>query len=419
MGKPVLIGAARAHRSGSVRYLKNGTACIKIPDISEIRIPRARQFDLTEATIFGLNERLTSTAASPIVGARGRMQKTLRDVFNAEWQRYARALERAEDAGSFNYGIYALYRGEQTLVRYASPKWHRIVAIASSSTLLTDPRRELSWQEVQSCFAKTTIAVAGGSVGGNVLHCAVMDMRPAAVKIADKSVYKMENINRVRLRYDELVSSNEHRSSLAETLLRNKAEVLATQLYAIDPFLRAYVYAEGITHETLGPFLDGTGREPAVDIIVEEVDDPRTKILLREAARERRLPLIMVSDFGSAVQLDVSRYDLNPSAPLAYGTEDALLRTRTDALYERVGDRDAFFDFVDALAGTDYRTGELAAILRGSCEIPTSTIIPQLGSTAAMAGAIAAETIARVRLGHRYPSRVVMNKHTCAVKRYE
>lgn len=413
MYRPYLIQTIIAHRKKIVIYRKNGTAELrKGGDV--IIIPRENQFDLTQATIFGLNERLTSSATSPVIGK----GKTLRDEFNVEWNRYTKALEKA-NSNTFDYGTYAYYAERNHLVRYCSPYWHRVVAIASSGKLIADPNNKYSWKQIRDIFEHTTIAVAGGSVGNNIMHLAVMDLRPRHVKIADKSLYKMENINRVRLNYWDIVESNKKRFSLTDSLLRNKAEVMASQLYAIDPYLNVYVYNEGVHEKNINRFLGKSGTEPKVDILIEEVDDPNTKLLLRDEARKRKIPLIMGSDMGSCVQIDILRYDKNPHLSLTYGVEDKKLRESTKAFYDNPTSHDIFFKFVDDLIGTDYRQDELKNIIQKKTEIPTSTIIPQLGSTAAVTGGIVAEAIARLRLGYDYPSRVIINKRTFAIKSYE
>ncbi len=99
------------------------------------------------------------------------------------------------------------------------------------------------------------MAVAGCSVGSSVIHSVIMDLRPKNIKIADKSVYKMENINRVRLSYYEMVRSQSQRSSAVDMSLKNKAKVVADQLYSIDPFLNVFVYDEGINAENIKEFL--------------------------------------------------------------------------------------------------------------------------------------------------------------------
>ncbi len=413
--KPFLIDAQKAHDEKIVTYTTEGEVLIKIPEDAEpIRVPKHQQYDLTQGTIFGLNERLTSTATSPKMVDTG--NKTLRDLFNDEWKKYEDALD---DESGFHYGTYAYYKKRNELVRYAPSFWHRVVATASSSMLLTDPAYAKRWVEVRNILSKTTLAVAGASVGNNAIHAAVMDLRPEHVKIADKSRYKMENINRVRLNYADLVESNALRTDPTQSLLRNKAVVTAEQIYAIDPFINVFTYENGIDEADIKHFFDGDdNNEPPADMIIEEVDDPRIKILLREEARKRRIPLLMVSDLGSSIQLDISRYDKDENLPLTHGTDDVELKESMEEVYRHPGERKKFFSFVDQLIGSDYRSDELARIIDNTMEIPTSTIIPQLGSTAMVAGGIMAETIARIRLGHDYPTRVFFNKKTFEVRAY-
>lgn len=410
--KPMIWEAETAHKNGVVSFGADGAAIIKL-DGQNLTVPLEKQFDVTQATIFGLNERLTMAATSPVMSN----GQTLREQFNLEWEKYTAKLAAAS-GNVFDYGYYAYYPEKNELARFCPPDWHHVVAVASSSKLLADLKNSLTWAQIRSLFADTAIAVAGCSVGSSVIHAAVMDMRPKNIKIADKSVYKMENINRVRLAYSEMVKSQAERESLLDLSLKNKAQVIAQQLYGIDPFLNVYVYDEGINHENIESFLGQENGEPKTDVVVEEVDDPRIKIFIRQEARKKGLPVIMVTDIGSAVQLDVLRYDKDKSLPLSFGIKDENLLAATEKFYDQAGSRGAFFEFVDALIGVDYRQGELQAIIEEKVEIPTSTIIPQLGSTVAMAGAVAAECIARIRLGFDYPSRAVINKLDFTVKVY-
>lgn len=410
--KPLIFEAEEAHKNEVVIYDEFNNAKLKLPSGVAVIIPPEKQFDLTQATIFGLNERLTLAATSPIISKDGR---TLREEFNDEWEKYSEKLGQIE-GNRLDYGFYAYYQERNDLVRFCPPFWHHVVSVASSSKLLADPQNSLSWAEIRSLFENTTVAVAGCSVGSSVINSVIMDLRPKNIKIADKSVYKMENINRVRLSYYEMVRNQSQRSSAVDVSLKNKAKVVADQLYSIDPFLNVFVYDEGINTENIKEFLDGSEEDPKANIVVEEVDDPRIKILVREEARKRGLPVVMVTDIGSAVQLDVLRYDKDKNLPLSWGVEDEFLKAKMERVYEQAGNKKVFFEFVDALIGKDYRQGELNEIIEERVEIPTSTIIPQLGSTVAMAGAIAAESVARITLGYDLPTRVIINKHTFAVK---
>ena len=406
--KPYSIDVQTAHKEGVVTYKEDGIAILKIPNGEQYIVPLANQYDLTQATIFGLNERLTMAATSPVLDEEG---TTLRDKFNDEWEKYSDALGDSDNF-SFDYGYYVYYAERNDLVRFASPFWHKIVAVASSSKLITNSEKDLSWQEIRDIFSKTVIGVGGCSVGSSIIHTLMMDVRPDVIKIADKSVYKMENINRVRMSYWDMVKNNSQKDNLMDLGLINKANTVAQQLYTMDPFLDVYVYNEGVDTENIKQFFDGDDNEPKIDMVVDEVDDPRTKILLRLEARKRRIPLLMFTDIGSSVQVDILRFDLDEDTPLALGVEDDILIQNMESLYDEGMDRKRFFSFVDLLIGKEYRQGELADIIDEKCEIPTATMIPQLGSTVATTSGVAAEIIARLRLGLEFPSRMIFNKVT-------
>lgn len=405
--KPYIISVQEAHVKGIVSYDDSGTAIVQYSGHTYM-VSTKEQFDLTQATMFGLNDRLTSTATSPKLDG----DTTLRELFNAEWEKYTGAFN--EETGRSEYGYYAFYPYTNHLVTYASPYWHKVVSVASSSKLYADKGRELTWKQVRNIFESKTVGVVGCSVGGNIAHSLVMDLRPNNIKIADKSMYKMENINRIRLGYQDVVSPVSDTAPF-EMGLQNKAGVVARQMYSIDPYINIYEYESGILEENIHAWFDGEGDEPAIDLIVEEVDDPRIKVLLREEARKRGIPLLMATDIGSAVQLDISRYDLDQTLPLSYGITDVVLHASMEAVYDNPGDRETFFAFVDALIGTDYHQDELEEIIEQRSEIPTSTIIPQLGSTTLVAAGFITEAVARIFLGFDYPPRAIINKHTFEV----
>ncbi len=73
----------------------------------------------------------------------------------------------------------------------------------------------------------------------------------------------------------------------------NKAIVTARRIAELDPYLRVEVMTSGVRAASLGEFLDD------IDIVVEECDSLDMKVRIREAARERRLPVLMAtSDRG-------------------------------------------------------------------------------------------------------------------------
>src|SRR4029078_3794007 len=95
--------------------------------------------------------------------------------------------------------------------------------------------------------------------------------------------------------------------------------VVARQIFELDPYRSLSLFHAGLTTDNLDDFLLG---DPPLDVVVDECDDLRMKILLRERARSLSLPVLMeTSDRG---MLDVERFDRDPRRPLFHGALGAV-----------------------------------------------------------------------------------------------
>lgn len=349
------------------------STCPKIvsgEEMSHLRIPRERIFDLVPHAMFGLLDDL-------IPGSE------LANNFLIEFEKFQNP----------DYGVWVYYPGKEHLVRFAPPFWHRLSLVVRNSTLLMDPEMKTDWLGVRAKLENAVVAVAGCSVGNNVAHAVAFDLRPLKMKIADHKDYHLNNANRVRLTYGDFG--------------RNKAIVTAEQIHSVDPFMDIDVFSEGIHQGNVNDFVDGSS------IIIEETDDPEAKIFIRERARKAGIPVVMVSDLGSAVQLDIRRFDFDNKLPLAAcGVLDDELYGKRDTWRSDLADRNKFYEFAFCLIGKNYiHVPEFKRIVFKEAE-PVFAGVPQLGSTAMAAGGIAGEAVARLLLGHQLPERMFIQKHS-------
>jgi hypothetical protein len=169
----------------------------------------------------------------------------------------------------------------------------------------------------------------------------------------------------------------------------NKAVVAARRIAEIDPYLRVVVEPTGIRPENLGEFLDG------LDLVIEECDSLDMKFLVREAARDRQIPVIMeTSDRGV---LDVERFDLEPDRPIFHGLlgdmDSSKLANLTTA---QKG------PYVIRLIGAREASSRGAASLLEVGQ--TITGWPQLGSEITLGAATVAAAVRRIGLGGELPS---------------
>ena len=187
-----------------------------------------------------------------------------------------------------------------------------------------------------------------------------------------------------------------------EVVRRNKASLTANAHSMVDPYADCFVYEEGLSPDTLEQFLLGDGcDEPRLDVLVEEMDDLRLKVEVREACRRHGIDVLMLSDFGHQIQVQFQPFSLGSDLPLAAGASDELLHERLDAALTS-GDRRKRLPFMEAMCGVGCAADEFEDWLLGRGEQPTGSL-PQSGATALGAGAVAGKLLALHFLGHPVP----------------
>lgn len=118
------------------------------------------------------------------------------------------------------------------------------------------------------------------------------------MKIADPDTLDGSNLNRIRAGIKDLGE--------------NKTFIAAKQIYELNPYANLILYPDGLTPDNLKDFLLG---EPKLNIVVDEMDNLKMKIFIRLASRSARLPVIMATDNGDNLIIDVDRFDQNPYTP--------------------------------------------------------------------------------------------------------
>lgn len=191
------------------------------------------------------------------------------------------------------YGTWVFFPWSNTLIHVLpEAEWHEA---------RTGRNRNLITDDEQKIFAKSVVAIAGLSVGSHVALTITMMGGAHKMVLADPDVLSLSNLNRIR--------------SGASQIGRSKIELVAAQIYDMNPYAELVLFPEGITEENVARFFDDAG----VDILVEETDNLGLKILLREEAKKRKIPVVMGTDNGDGVILDVERFDLHSDLALFNG----------------------------------------------------------------------------------------------------
>ena len=280
------------------------------------------------------------------------------------------------DAGA-GPGRWAYYPWRRTLVG--------VLDRAPFVRLRTDRNRNKITAAEQERLSGLRVGVVGLSVGHAVAHTLALEGLCGELRLADFDDIEVSNLNRV-----------------PATLLDlgvNKAVVAARRIAELDPYLATTVLTDGVTSENLAGFLDG------LDVLIEECDSLDVKVLVREGARARGIPVLMeTSDRGL---LDVERFDLEPDRPLFHGL---LGDVDSDAL--RALSAQDKVPHVLRILGADELSTRLAASM---VEVGrTLTTWPQLGGDVVLGGATVAAAVRRLGLGQELPSgrvRVDLDTH--------
>lgn len=272
--------------------------------------------------------------------------------------------------------------GEELIVE--APRWvwypwrHTLVRLlgpAGFARLRTDRNRNKLTLADHRRLGAQRIGVVGLSVGHAIAHTLALEGLCGMLRLADFDTIELSNLNRI--------------PATVLDLGVNKALVAARHIAELDPYLDIEVDTAGVTPETIGAFLDG------LDIVIEECDSLDVKLLVREAARERRLPVLMeTSDRGL---LDVERFDLEPDRELFHGLLGDL---RADQL-TGLATRDKVPFVLRILEPAELSAPMAASMAEIDHEVTTW---PQLGGDVTLGAATAAAAVRRIGRGLPLPS---------------
>lgn len=238
--------------------------------------------------------------------------------------------------------------------------------------LRTARNRNIITAAEQLRYRNAVVGIAGLSVGSAILSALVISGGPKTLKIADFDVLETSNLNRVRATLPDVG--------------KNKAHVAARHIWELDPFADIHLCAEGVSRENLEAFLL---HDPPLQIFIDAMDNLALKVFSRQLCREYHIPVLMATDNGDGVILDIERFDSEPARPLLHGLIDGISsEDLVNMDYER------WLELATRIVGPEYLTKSMQKSLP---EIGRSlSALPQLGTAAMLAGSAVAYAVRRI-----------------------
>lgn len=244
--------------------------------------------------------------------------------------------------------------------------------------LKTNRNKNIITDTEQKKLLDFTPGVVGLSVGNNIAMSLAHSGIGRKMKLAEGDVLETTNLNRVRVGIDEVGFS--------------KIEIVARQIYEINPYADLDLYTNGLNDKNLEEFIN---KDPVPDLIFEVIDDFKMKIRLRLAARKAKIPVIMLTNLGDNLLIDVERYDLDKGMSLFNGLvgdipQEILLRSITEEDKK---------EYAVQLVGISNIPKKVLHSVRQI----NKTLIgrPQLMSTANVAAGVATYLARRIALGNK------------------
>jgi len=190
-----------------------------------------------------------------------------------------------------NFGNIILYKNLRKIV-YMVPEDKYL-------RLLTSRNRNLITTEEQKKFQLSTVAVAGLSVGSNICTTIAMQGGSQNLYIADNDTLSTSNLNRVSYNIFDIG--------------KNKTTALEEKLLSINPYCNIKKFSGGLNEENIEQFVG------SADVVFDEIDNIVMKVKIRQLSKVNKKPVVMITDNGDNIMIDIERYDVNNRQDIFHG----------------------------------------------------------------------------------------------------
>lgn len=266
------------------------------------------------------------------------------------------------------HGAWFHFPWSESIVRYPNKEDHQNLRTFRNKNLITN--------EEQERLLNAKVAVFGLSVGSNVVEQLAYSGVGGTLIMGDFDTLAPSNTNRVKANMLQVGMS--------------KIDIASIKVSELDPYINQVHMRDGITESGLEQLA-----EIKPDLIFDEVDDLSMKVRLRQFAQEQKIPIVMATDLGDKVLIDVERYDIDADAKPFLGKlsvdDMELITSGSLTAAERMEYTIRILGAENVSARLFGSVGEIGKTLAG---------IPQLGTTASSAGATAAVVARELLLGH-------------------
>lgn len=241
--------------------------------------------------------------------------------------------------------------------------------------LRTTRNQLLVTTEEQERFYHFSVGIAGLSVGNSVANALIVHGGGKNVKIIDSDIIAVSNLNRIR--------------TSIFSVGKKKVDITAQEMYEANPYIHIDAIDDVLTEKNVFDFFHYPKK---LDIMVDEMDNIKMKILIRLEAKKYGIPVIMITDAEDAIIIDVERYDISKEYPLFHGLlDDADI---DKILHTKQLTKEQYIEIGKKLVGIDNISERmLLSLEKIGTELQS---VPQLATASLSTGPAAARVIRRI-----------------------
>lgn len=260
--------------------------------------------------------------------------------------------------------IWIYYKDRNTLVHTVNESNYFKLRTARNKNVITENE--------QFNFRKLSVGIAGLSVGSCILAGIVTSGGSKNIKIADFDNLEITNLNRIKAKLTDIGSK--------------KTTIAAKEVWDLDPFAKLSLYDKGLTQKNLKEFIL---KKPKLNVFIDEMDSIPMKVQARLICKSNKIPVIMATDNGDTVILDIERFDQEPQRKIFHGTiKDTSLKNLDSLTYKE------WLKIATQIVSPKHLTPQMQnSLLLIGKELAG---VPQLGTIANVAGAATCFVLRRI-----------------------
>lgn len=242
--------------------------------------------------------------------------------------------------------------------------------------LRTIRNRDLITSEEQKKLLDFEVACFGMSVGSASAQALGISSISRRIKLIDGAVISGSNLNRIL--------------TGVSSVGKSKALVIDQQLYEMNPYATVKCF-DKVAADNIDDIFDNPW---PVQLVIDEIDDIEMKVRIRHEARKRKVPVLMATELGDTIMLDVERYDQEPERPLFHGKIPHI----EELLEKEISDyREWTRHAVSIIDPSNMPLKMQHSLLKIGTTIVTH---PQLGSTVMVTGGVLAFAAKNIAIGN-------------------